>query len=212
MYITIDKDNYVENCAIIGSIENGIEIEDITDEEELALFRQYPSAFKFTDNTFTLDNEKLEELKKEKENFLLTRMYIPNETKSFVELCRVLLNTTELSEENKMKVSGFYLTWEPGKYKVGDIRNYNGQTWECFQAHDNSVYPDIKPNNAAWFTFWRPLHGKSPETARPFVPVQGAHDMYHTGEYAYFNGKLYKCIQDTAYSPEDYARAWQEEE
>ena len=91
-------------------------------------------------------------------------------------------------------------------------KKYNGQTWECFQAHDNSVYPDINPNNAAWFTFWRPLHGKSSETARPFVPVKGAHDMYHTGEYAYFNGKLYKCIQDTAYSPEDYDRAWQEEE
>lgn len=212
MYITIDKDNYVENYAIIGSIENGIETEDITDQEELALLRQYPSAFKFTDNTLTLDNEKLEELKREEESSFLTRMYIPNGTKSSIELCRVLLNITELSEENKMKASGLYLTWESGKYKVGDIRNYNGQTWECFQAHDNSVYPDIKPNNAAWFTFWRPLHGKSPETARPFVPVQGAHDMYHTGEYAYFNEKLYKCIRDTAYSPEVYVLAWQEEE
>ena len=212
MYITVDKNNYIENYAIIGSIENGIETENITDEEELALFQQYPSAFKFTDNTFTLDNEKLEELKKEEEDFFLTRMYIPNGAKSSLELCRILLNTTELSEENKMRVSGLYLTWKPGKYEVGDIRNYNGQTWECFQAHDNSVYPDINPNNAAWFTFWRPLHGKSPETARPFVPVQGAHDMYHIGEYAYFNGKLYKCIQDTAYSPKDYAQAWQEEE
>ena len=212
MYITVDKNNYIENYAIIGLIENGIETEDITDQEELALFQQYPSAFKFTDNTFTLDNEKLEELKREEESSFLTRMYIPNGAKSSLELFRILLNTTELSEENKMRVSGLYLTWEPGKYKVGDIRNYNGQTWECFQAHDNSVYPDINPNNAAWFTFWRPLHGKSSETARPFVPVKGAHDMYHTGEYAYFNGKLYKCIQDTAYSPEDYDRAWQEEE
>lgn len=212
MYITVDKNNYIENYAIIGLIENGIEIEDITDEEELILFQQYPSAFKFTDNTLTIDSEKLEELKKEEESFLLARTYIPKGTKSSIELCRILLNTAELSEENKIKVSGLYLTWEPGKYEVGDIRNYSGQTWECFQAHDNLVYPDIKPDNAAWFTFWRPLHGKSPETARPFVPVQGAHDMYHIGEYAYFNGKLYKCIQDTAYSPKDYAQAWQEEE
>ena len=54
-----------------------------------------------------------------------------------------------------------------------------------------------------------PLHGKSPETARPFVPVQGAHDMYKIGEYAVFEDALYKCVQDTAYSPADYAPAWE---
>ena len=91
----------------------------------------------------------------------------------------------------------------------GDIRNANGQTWECFQAHDPEINPGIVPGDPAWFTFWRPLHGKSPETARPFVPVMGARDMYRAGEYMiYTDGQTYRCKSDTNYSPEEYAQAW----
>ena len=94
--------------------------------------------------------------------------------------------------------------------RVGDIRNANGQTWECFQAHDPAINPGIVPGDPAWFTFWRPLHGKSPETARPFVPVMGAHDMYRAGEYMiYTDGQTYRCKSDTNYSPEEYAQAWE---
>lgn len=100
----------------------------------------------------------------------------------------------DLDDDSRIRVSGLYEPWTAGKHEAGDIRNAAGQTWECFQAHDCAVYPDIKPGSDAWFTFWRPLHGKTPETARPFVPVQGA---------------LYKCVQDTAYSPADYAQAWE---
>ena len=100
----------------------------------------------------------------------------------------------------------------PEKYAVGDIRNTGGQTWECFQAHDNAIYPDITPDSAAWFTFWRPLHGKTPETARPFVLVQGSHDMYRAGEYMIWtDGAAYKCLQDTNFSPEDYPQAWEKQ-
>ena len=119
------------------------------------------------------------------------------------------LSDSVLDDDARIRVSGLYEPWAAGQFKVGDIRNSGGQTWECFQAHDCAVYPDIKPGSAAWFTFWRPLHGKSPETARPFVPVQGAHDMYKIGEYAVFEDALYKCVQDTAYSPADYAPAWE---
>ncbi|MFR4199645.1 MAG: hypothetical protein ACLT09_00650 [Flavonifractor plautii] len=85
------------------------------------------------------------------------------------------------TDDKRLRASGLYEDWAEGAYTVGDIRNAKGQTWECFQAHDTATYPDINPENAAWFTFWRPLHGTTPETARPFVPVQGAHDMYRTG-------------------------------
>ena len=114
------------------------------------------------------------------------------------------------TDDKRIRASGLYEDWEAGSYQVGDIRNTVGQTWECFQAHDNAVYPDISPDNAAWFTFWRPLHGTSPETARPFVPVQGAHDMYRTGEYMLWtDGLLYRCLSDTNFSPADYAQAWE---
>lgn len=121
-----------------------------------------------------------------------------------------LTGDTVDTDDKRLRASGLYEDWTLGSYQVGDIRNANGQTWECFQAHDNAAYHDITRDNAAWFTFWRPLHGTSPETARPFVAVQGSHDMYRAGEYMiYTDGLTYRCVSDTNYSPEDYAQAWE---
>lgn len=211
---TFDKNGYLYNFAIIGTVDGGMDI-DVPEEISEEDLMEKGSCFKYDSETQTLtfDDLKYEQWVKSMEAAALSAQYIPSPLQSVIEIGKMMLaQISKLKSDDKLRISGLYETWTPGAYEVGDVRNYSGQTWECFQTHDNSVYPDIKPNNAAWFTFWRPLHGKSPETARPFVPVQGAHDMYHTGEYAYFNEKLYKCVQDTAYSPEDYAQAWQEEE
>lgn len=121
-------------------------------------------------------------------------------------------------DEDRLHVTVLYDDWTAGNHTVGEVYNTHAgslgdeweQTWECFQAYDNETYPDIVPGNAAWYTFNRPLHGKSKETARPFVPVQGAHDMYRTGEYMIFtDGKTYRCKQDTNFSPTDDAAAWE---
>ena len=58
------------------------------------------------------------------------------------------------TDDKRLRASGLYEDWAEGAYTVGDIRNAGGQTWECFQAHDTATYPDIHPDNAAWFTFW----------------------------------------------------------
>lgn len=93
---------------------------------------------------------------------------------------------------------------------LGGIYNADGQMWECFQAYDNATHPDIQPSKAAWYTFNRPLHGTSVETARPFVQPTSAHDVYKAGEYMIWtDGKTYRCKADTAYSPVDYAAAWE---
>lgn len=145
---------------------------------------------------------------------LLSRKYVPSETESVVAYVRTLLKAAPISiDETKMQVAGLYESWQLGNYAVGDIRNYAGQTWECHQAHDNAVYPDITPDNPqTWATFWRPLHGKTKETARPWVkPWAGTTDIYHTGEVmVYTDGKIYRCKADTVYSPEEYAQDWEE--
>lgn len=143
----------------------------------------------------------------------LNSLHIPSAEISAVAMMKALIKTQPVEDDDeRIKVSGLYDDWSAGKYSVGDIRNANGQTWECYQAHDNAVYPDITPDNTAWYTFWRPLHGKTPETARPWVAPQGAHDMYHTGEYMiYTDGKLYKCLSDTNFSPTEYAQAWEKQ-
>ena len=47
-------------------------------------------------------------------------------------------------------------------------------------------------------------------TARPWVAPQGAHDMYRAGEYMVFtDGKVYRCLSDTNFSPTDYPQAWE---
>lgn len=121
---------------------------------------------------------------------------------------RMLPDLTD--DDQRIRASGLYLDWTLGSYQVGDIRNAIGQTWECFQSHDTTTYPDIQPGNAAWYTFWRPLHGRTPTTARPWVAPQGSHDMYHTGEYmVYTDGVTYRCLSDTVYTPEEYAQAWE---
>lgn len=104
--------------------------------------------------------------------------------------------------------SALYDEWMPGKHIVGDIFSVDGDIWECFQNYDNAVYPDIVPGNAAWFTFNRPYHGTSRETARNFVHPTGAHDIYKKGEWAVQGGKFTECLSDTSYSLEEYSAAW----
>lgn len=209
MYVTT-KDGYIENYALIGTIDGAIEIED-PPAEVLEDFVLHHTAYKLENGQLILDEDKLAAEQAAAEQAALTARYIPSEAQSAAAVGRmVLAQMADLDDDSRIRVSGLYEPWTAGKYEAGDIRNAAGQTWECFQAHDNATYPDIKPGSAAWFTFWRPLHGKSPETARPFVPVQGAHDMYHAGEYAVYNDALYRCAQDTAYSPEDYPPAWED--
>ena len=209
MKVLLNKDNYIDSYVLIGDISDSVEVPDLSDEELKAFMENY-GAYKLIDGALVLDEDKLAADKAEAEARALSKQYIPSEQQSAAVIGRAMLKQLTLNDDERIQVSGLYETWKPGKYEVGDIRNYGGQTWECFQAHDNAIYPDIRPGNDAWFTFWRPLHGKSPETARPFVAVQGAHDMYKAGEYAVYGNILYRCISDTAYSPEEYAAAWEE--
>lgn len=99
--------------------------------------------------------------------------------------------------------------WAPGDHKAGEIYcTTPDNVWKCRQAYNNSVYPDIKPDSSAWYTFNIPLHGTTPETALPYVPPKEAESRYRTGEYMIYNGATYMCVRDTAYSPDDDASAW----
>lgn len=166
-------------------------------------------------SSWKIENGKFIKLKTEAEmrELVLNRRYIPNETKSAIAFIRSMLKTTPLSDDGeKIAVSGLYEQWSLGKHEVGDIRNNAGQTWECYTAHDNDEYPDITPDNPQrWANFWRPLHGKSAATARPWVkPQYGTTDMYHAGEYMIWtDGTIKKALRDTVYSPVEYAADWQ---
>ena len=206
---TFDREGYLENFATLGTVDGGMDVEAPEGVSEDELMENY-AAYRLENGALVLDEDKLAAEQAAAEQAALTARYIPSEAQSAAAVGRlVLAQMARLDDDARIRVSGLYEPWAAGQFEAGDIRNSGGQTWACFQAHDCAVYPDIKPGSAAWFTFWRPLHGKSPETARPFVPVQGAHDMYKIGEYAVFEDALYRCVQDTAYSPADYAPAWE---
>ncbi len=134
----------------------------------------------------------------------------PEATIAAARVARLTLAGLNLDDGQRLAVSALYEDWSPGAaYKVGDVRNADGQTWECFQSHDAGEHPDISPERTAWRTFWRPLHGNTPETARPFVEVQGAHDTYKAGEYMVWTaGTVRECIRETSFGPDDDPDAW----
>lgn len=133
-----------------------------------------------------------------------------DELRSTANAVRILLTgKTPETDAERITCGALYPAWRSGNHTVGEIYIAADELWECYQSYDNAAYPDIVPGNAAWYTFNRPLHGNSPETARPFVQPTGAHDMYHAGEYMIYEGKLYLCQQDTAYSPAEYAAGWE---
>lgn len=129
---------------------------------------------------------------------------------SAIYLARLQLEALSDTDDKRIRASGLYREWAPGEHRAGEHYNAEGQTWECFADYDNAVYPDVRPGEAAWHTFNRPLHGTSPETARPFVPVRGSHDLYRAGEYmTWTDGGMYRCLKDTNFSPEDYPAGWE---
>ena len=101
--------------------------------------------------------------------------------------------------------------WTKGNYKVGDVRTdpKTSYPYECIQAHDSTVNTDW---DITVRTLWKPWHSKSLEYALPYEAPTGAHDIYKNGEYMIYTDKsIYKCIQDTNFSPTDYPQAWKKQ-
>ena len=95
------------------------------------------------------------------------------------------------------------------QYAVGDVRLHpeTGYPRECMTAYDGTVQQDWTIDNR---TLWKPWHSRKPEYALPWEAPTGAHDIYKSGEYMIWtDGNIYKCVQDTNFSPSEYAQAWE---
>ena len=197
-----------ENPMLITEEPYNYQILEISDDVELKILRY--EHFDLTEGVYTFNQAKYNVASGK----VLNRKYIPSAMDSVTAYVRAMMKTSPLTDdESKLLVCGGCEDWAPGKHEVGDLKNNMGQTWECHQAHDNATYPDITPDNPqTWATFWRPLHGKSKETARPWVkPQYGTTDMYHAGEYmVWSDGRIKKALQDTVHSPDEYPQAWED--
>lgn len=95
-------------------------------------------------------------------------------------------------------------------YDVEDVRTHpeTGYPKECIMAYDGSIQPDWSIDTS---TLWKPWHSRKKEYALPWEAPTGAHDMYKSGEYMIWtDGTIKKCIQDTNFSPAEYAQAWED--
>ena len=99
--------------------------------------------------------------------------------------------------------------WAQGAYIAGDVRTYGGNPYKCAQGHDSAGNPGWTP--AATPALWMQYHGTSAETARPWIAPSGEHDMYRVGEcMIWTDDVIYRCKQDTNFSPDEYAQAWEQ--
>ena len=96
------------------------------------------------------------------------------------------------------------------QHTVGEVALHpdTGYPWECMTAYDGTVQQDWTIDNR---TLWKPWHSRKKEYALPWEQPTGAHDMYKSGEYMIWtDGAVYKCTQDTNFSPTEYAQAWED--
>lgn len=76
-------------------------------------------------------------------------------------------------------------------YKVGDIREYEGNLYRCVQAHASQA--DWAPDVSA--SLWSKIGDPTVEYPAWSQPV-GAHDAYNKGDKVSYDGKRYVSIVD----------------
>ena len=159
-----------------------------------------------------LTKEEIEEMQNQARLYRIEELKRPKTyDEGLKELNKVLLNQQLAQTEDKtlaISCMAMFDVWTNGVYEVGDVRTdpTTLYPYECIMAHDSLV-------NTTWGitvrTLWKPYHSRKKEFALPFEMPTGAHDMYHVGEYCVIEEHIYKCIQDTNFSPNDYAQAWE---
>lgn len=163
-----------------------------------------------------MEQEEIEQLEAEAKEYEYQQRIRPRtEMEGMLALAKATLNEQIATMEDKtlgIQCMALFDTWTKDNYKVGDVRTDpdTGYPYECITQHDSISNPDWTIKNR---TLWAPWHSKTAESALPYEAPTGAHDMYKNGEYMIFTDKkIYKCIQDTNYSPTDYAQAWEVQE
>lgn len=124
---------------------------------------------------------------------------------------KLLTELTESADKTEgIACRGLIPVYEQNKqHEAGEVATdpATGYPYECMTAYDGTAQQDWTIDNR---TLWKPWHSRKPEYALPWEAPTGAHDIYKSGEYMIWtDGSVYKCIQDTNFSPVEYAQAWE---
>ena len=123
-------DGYITGYATVGGFPDGVEVDDSFKDQ---LEDEKIGFYKYEGGKAVLDEEAwskhLSDLDQENAS---QSEYIPSEQESMIVMVKAMLPTMEIKDDNtKLAVSGLYEVWEPGKYEVGEIRNWYDQTWNA---------------------------------------------------------------------------------
>ena len=125
---------------------------------------------------------------------------------------QAIIEKIKSSEDKTLGIQcmALYPVYEQNKYhEAGEVALHpdTGYPKECMTAYDGTVQQGWTIDTA---TLWKPWHSRKAEYALPWEAPTGAHDMYKAGEYMIWtDGNIYKCVQDTNFSPSEYAQAWE---
>lgn len=138
----------------------------------------------------------------------------PDQTAALQEIQIQAVLTQIAENEDKtlgIQCMALFPTYAQNKqHEVGEVATHpeTGYPKECILAYDGTVQQDWTIDTS---TCWKPWHSRKKEYALPWEAPTGAHDMYKAGEYMIWtDGSVKKCVQDTNFSPTEYAQAWED--
>lgn len=138
----------------------------------------------------------------------------PDPTSALQEIQTQAVLTQIAENEDKtlgIQCMALFPTYVQNKqHEVGEAATHpeTGYPKECILAYDGTVQQDWTIDTP---TCWKPWHSRKLEYALPWEQPTGAHDMYKAGEYMIWtDGTVKKCVQDTNFSPTEYAQAWKD--
>ena len=137
----------------------------------------------------------------------------PDPTAALQEIqTQAIIEKIKSSEDKTLGIQcmALFPAYVQGKqHDSGEVATHpeTGYPYECMTAYDGTVQQDWTIDNR---TLWKPWHSRKKEYALPWEQPTGAHDMYKSGEYMIWtDGTVYKCTQDTNFSPTGYVQAWE---
>ena len=107
MQITTNEDGYVENYALIGELENGIEVDDPS-ADMLEDFISNCTAYKLSDGKLIFDKVKCAE---DRDVFEITKLRIRRETECFSVINRGQPWYALLTDSQKEELTTWYKAW-----------------------------------------------------------------------------------------------------
>ena len=107
MQVLLDENGYVKSYALIGTLVDGIDIDDLKDEQ-LEEFRQNHSSYHINNGKMERDSQKAE---KDKEYAINSELRALRESECFSVINRGTLWYNNLTEQQYEELSKWYKEW-----------------------------------------------------------------------------------------------------